>query len=619
MKTNNVKYILYIILFIVFILIRISYLLSSNNIEDISFKSLAIANNSFPFGIIKQAAINDIFTPIYYFLIHFIVLFKNELAIKIFNTLLAFANVCVMVLIGKRLKNTALGVFLASFLILNHFFLYYTNLIAPYPLIFLIGSITIYFLCGFIKNPNKKTFNLLSIANCLLIFCDSLGILYVISELFILYTLKTGKIKYTKYVMFLSYRAFISFLIIFPILVVQYAHQTKLLISNNLNGIGFNISALYLMINEYITPFLSFSAPDNQTNSTIGMLYSIFLNYDFKSINSIKIIITLFYSSILPLILVLIMSFRAFIKNRRMQILTLIALINIALILLACLNENLDTHPIYATQFFITMIIVLGYGIFTIKDKLIRGIIIFCILAIQVINPEINAFNVTLDKKFATINPIDIFKKEFSIDKEDLVIMPYMGIYGKMYYTDLNILNFDYSQLQTGKKNSMLKNLSNKKAKTINKKNIHYLLKDYLKETRINSYIAKNFIQTCLEKDNLNKRIVVIVDKLNSKPISKNSIVKCANLKDYTPRLRKIDFRYADLEQNHNKTLFNAIKSKTLYNYLDLIVGNFNLIDIVEYKKIDNEYFKVNTDSKNVYRAVGSYDSDFAFLIFKNP
>ena len=134
-----------------------------------------------------------------------------------------------------------------------------------------------------------------------------------------------------------------------------------------------------------------------------------------------------------------------------------------------------------------------------------------------------------------------------------------------MYYNKLNIYNFDYSQLQTGKKNSMLKNLSNKKAKTINRKNVHYLLKDFLKDPRINGYIARNFIQNCLEKENLNKRIIIIIDKLNSKPISKNSISKCANLKDYSPKLRKIDFRYADLEQNQNKTLFNAIKSKTLF------------------------------------------------------
>ena len=37
---------------------------------------------------------------------------------------------------------------------------------------------------------------------------------------------------------------------------------------------------------------------------------------------------------------------------------------------------------------------------------------------------------------------------------------------------------------------------------------MHYLLKDFLKDPRINGYIARNFIQNCLEKENLNKSIL---------------------------------------------------------------------------------------------------------------
>ena len=43
---------------------------------------------------------------------------------------------------------------------------------------------------------------------------------------------------------------------------------------------------------------------------------------------------------------------------------------------------------------------------------------------------------------------------------------------------------------------------------------------------------------------------------------------------------------------------------------------NLELDSIVEYKKIDNEYYRI-APSDNPYKAISSYDSDYVFLIFK--
>ena len=72
---NNAKYVLYIILFIVFLLVRINHIVNTQGIYEIDFKGLAIASSSFPFGIIKNTAIYDFFSPLYYLLIHFFVIF----------------------------------------------------------------------------------------------------------------------------------------------------------------------------------------------------------------------------------------------------------------------------------------------------------------------------------------------------------------------------------------------------------------------------------------------------------------------------------------------------------------------------------------------------------------
>ena len=96
---NNSKYVLYIILFIIFILIRISHLLSSGEIEEISFKSLSISASAWPFKIIYNTAVNDVFLPFYYLLIG---IFKNEILIKVINSIISLANIYVMILIGKN-------------------------------------------------------------------------------------------------------------------------------------------------------------------------------------------------------------------------------------------------------------------------------------------------------------------------------------------------------------------------------------------------------------------------------------------------------------------------------------------------------------------------------------
>ena len=618
MKINEKsKYILYIVLFIIFALVRFGYIFSSAGINDIDFKSLSIASSGFPFGIIKNCAIMDYFSPAYYFILHFIMLIsKNEIFIRTFSAIIGFINIFVLINIGKKLQGRKLGIFLALFLAVNHFYLYYSNLIAPYCIDFLIGSCLINSLIDFIKKPNKKHFKQLNIFNCAFILINPLNTLYVASEFAVLYFISEKRYFIKKIITRLGFNSIIAFVIIFPITIVQYAIINKMPISLNNEGIGLNLYSLGLMINEYISPYLSFLAPEMQTKSTLGMLYSFFLNTDIKNINTIKILITLFYSSILPILIAIIFTIKAYKKDYRLRILFLCAIINLSLILFLNIYETIDVNPIYCTQFFITCIILLGYGIFSIKDTVIQSIVIFCILTIQFINPEINSFNITINKKYATINAFNMFIKNQEINKQDLIIMPYLGNYARLYYKDLTFFNFDYSMLQKNTKNSFIKELINKNTKTINKNNIFYLLCDYLTNRRGNEYLTKYFIEECIEKLNPEGRIILVVDKLNSKPLTINTIDKIAQTNKYSPKLRKINPAISEIPKNQSKMLFEALKSKTLYEFLTLLENNFYCSKIIEYKKIDNDYYEIKNNSKNIIRAISSTDSDYAFIIF---
>ena len=124
MKLNEiVKTPCYIALFgIIFLFILIKYyiLSSSAGLIDIEFKSISIALNSFPFGILKENLTNGNFSSFYYFLISPLALFKNELTIKIFNSIISILNILIFFKIGKNLLNWKLGLLLSGFLALSN-------------------------------------------------------------------------------------------------------------------------------------------------------------------------------------------------------------------------------------------------------------------------------------------------------------------------------------------------------------------------------------------------------------------------------------------------------------------------------------------------------------------
>jgi len=619
MKANNgIKYIFYTVLVIFFLIFRINYIFNNLGITEIEFKSIAIASQGFPFGILKETVLNDYFMPVYYFLIHF---FKSELSIRILNSFLALLNILFFVAIGKNLlkgqKGLYLGFLVGLFLSFSHFYLYYTNIIAPYSLTLLTCGAVAYFLIVFLKRPNLKNMKNLSIANCFYIICANLGFLFVLCELIVLYFSFYKHENLKKFIIKLSLHSFIAFLCVFPILIIQYAIWTKLLIPETYGGFGFNLNLFYLMLNEYITPYLSFESSGVETKSTLGMLYSFFMNHSLKNLNSLKIALTLFYSSVLPLVAMIILTLKAYLKNYRLRILITTSFLYLGLILIPMLYEKIDVHPAYGFPVFICIIISTGYGIFLIKDKFIQAIIVFCILMIQFVNPEINAFNITLKKKYPTIDCVNSFIKDYGVTSEDFIIMPFMGNFASKYYKNLVFFDFDYSMLQGKEKKKIIKNIINKKTKTINKNNIRFLTRDYLLENNTNEFITKYFIENCIEKSELDRNIILIVDKMNSKPISENSIIKYANIEQYSPSLKRLDFKNGNLRHSQPKLLFDALKSKTLYNLLNLLVKNFYLKDVIEYKKIDNEYYKIESKNKDIFRAINSYESDYAFIIFK--
>lgn len=621
MKLNEiVKTPCYIALFgIIFLFILIKYyiLSSSTGLIDIEFKSISIALNDFPFGILKENLTNGNFSSFYYFLISPLALFKNELTIKIFNSFISILNILIFFKIGKNLLNWKLGLLLSGFLALNHFFLYYSNLIAPYCINFLVISLVLNSLIIFLKKPNEKTFKTLNIFNILLIFVDNLGFVGVLGELIILNKVFEKKIKFKNYLQKLNNSAGFAFILVFIFLFIQFVSNSKNLIPDMTLDVGINFSSFYLLINEFISPYLSFQSPEILEKSTLGMIYTYFLNPDLSNLNSIKLFLTLFYSSILPVFLLTFFSIKSAFKDYKLRILFYISILNFIMMSFFIIYGFIGLNPTFFILNFLIGIILLCYGIFQIKDIFFKFLIIFCLIIIQFINPDVNSFKVTIHRKSEVNGALNIFLKEYKIKKNDCIIMPYLGHYAKKYYKKYSFFDFDYSMLQKNQKDGFVKNLISTNAKTINKNNFKELMTPFLTSQGIDEYFLQYFSENINNDNYKDGDIVLFIDKLNSRPLNSNGINKVVNLPLDNQKLRKINFYDADLLNNETQNFYSAIETKSLDNIIRLLNSNFYLRDIVEYKKIDTEIYKLKKQSKSLQKAITSYSSDWVFIIYR--
>ena len=616
-RAKILNVLIYIIIILFYFTIRFIFSSNHTGISEPDFKTICISSSNFPLEIIKETVINTLFLPTYYFFIHFLKnISENEVIFRLFNCFISFITLFFVILSIKKLiknKNCILyALFCGIFLSSSHFFYYYTNSISPYCIHFLTESLVILSLICYLQKNNDKNLIMLLIADLICIFSNSNGYLFVLSQIIVLNLIK--KEKNIKAQTILSKYSLIAILIIFPFILAQYIISTNLLITDNINKIDLNFDSFFLTINELTTPYLSFEAPDYQTKSTLGMLYGLFLNKSFN-INSLKIILTIIFASVIPILTTLYLTIKCYKKNPIIRIITKTTLLYSLLILIIISLNKSGIIPVYFTPLFLGILINITCGLYYIKDIFIKITIAFCLIAIQYINPSAETFNVTIKKNHNTLKCIDLFIKDFNITKTDFIIMPYLGQYAKLYYKNLAFMDFDYEMLKT--KNKIINNLISKNAKTINKKNIHFLMQPYLNEKTPNEYINKYFIENYDKKGQEFNNIILIIDKKNSKTVSKQSILKCSTDTQYNPKLKKISFKNPNTPQNQAKTLFDSIKTKTLYNILDILIQNFYLKEIVEYKKINDKYYKLNTNKNNLIDAINSAESDYIFIIFK--
>lgn len=126
--------------------------------------------------------------PLFFFLIH--ILFKifgyTTFVARSFVAIVGIAGVFSIYLLGKEIFSRKVGLISSLLLAVNYFHLYYSQDARMYGLLFLMTTLSFYYLVKFIKKPTLKTAVINGVFSALMIYCHFFGLFAFFAQYLIL-------------------------------------------------------------------------------------------------------------------------------------------------------------------------------------------------------------------------------------------------------------------------------------------------------------------------------------------------------------------------------------------------------------------------------------------------
>ncbi len=157
--------------------------------------------------------------PLFFFLIH--ILFKifgyTTFVARSFVAIIGVAGVFSIYLLGKEIFSKKVGLISSLLLAVNYFHLYYSQDARMYGLLFLMTTLSFYYLVKFIKKPTLKTAVINGIFSALMIYCHFFGLFayfaqYLILLYFVVIPFEIDRKKFLLYCFISGVVAFILYL-----------------------------------------------------------------------------------------------------------------------------------------------------------------------------------------------------------------------------------------------------------------------------------------------------------------------------------------------------------------------------------------------------------------------
>ncbi len=505
--------------------------------------SLYEAQKSFPFEIVKTLSLFDIHVPFYYFILHFwIKLFGNhDIALRLFSVFLGVLNIPVIYLAGKDLDSKKTGLIAALFIAINSFLIYYSQEVRFYALATLFSSLSILFVIKITKFPQNKFLYGLMITNIMLTFTFTIGIIFVLLEIFFLAIfIHNEKKTFLKKFLLIEIIPFLLFLLYFPVLKAQMSICNDIFFDRVLNW-----HTLILYMQNWFSPYI------------LG-LYSNFSDY----FTILKHSEPKFYLYIFAPILIMLTGITiSILKNHICRIIFLAAA---SFLIFEFIATSLGYFRIICryTIIIIPLLLLIGaYGLTSIKKRFLSNGLISIFVFINIFYIFLNKNSILKQYRELGFNiPVIELKQNFKLNENDIVIMSENGELFKHYYKS------QYGKVLDFSTNNMLTSedfLSNNLLQEIFANNYNFLKPYFIKNKPFYSLkiYMKNNVINHLEKD---RYFIIIRNK---------TVVNKTN-----EDLSKI---FKDKELYEKEHLIKLVENKILNDIEKTALENYSLISTI--------------------------------------
>ncbi len=363
---NNTSFKLFIILILAFLL-RILFLDKPEGLWNDEYTGWFIASQK-NLNLFFISMIRNCHTPLYFLYLKLWMFFfsDSDISLRYSSVVPSALSIIIMYYTGRELKNEKLGLLCAFTTAVSSFLIYFAQEVRLYSLMFFFSSLLLLYTIKVLKCPNKNDLILMFIFSALIVFTHTLGIMYVF--LIITFTLyfilnnideKQKKFIITKILMYFLIPITAVIIIISPFLynIITFDSLSQF-------WSGYNFSKILLTFTDYFSPVQLNIINTYDTISSYFFSEGKF-NYTFILFAFIPAIIA-FYGIYIAL------------RNKNIKIvcLSLSALIFFIYLNIISYTGKMVLITKYSVEIYPTLILLMCYGLYKIKDKKLSRILI---------------------------------------------------------------------------------------------------------------------------------------------------------------------------------------------------------------------------------------------------
>lgn len=352
--------------------------------------------------------LNNCHMPIYYlYLKIWSLLFSDaDISLRFSSVVCSVASIFVMFFAGKEYKDEKTGFLTAILCTISSFLIYFAQEVRIYSLLFLFCSYSLWAWIKCAKDFTPKNYLNLLLANILIVFTHTIGIVFVSLNVLalLIYKNKDNNLNFKK-----GLKLFIPYFIVM-VLISPFIY--KLAFSNTLSQFwsNFSFSKIYFVLSDYFSPLQI-----NVINTPNNILSLLFKNYSFN--------FGFVLFSIIPTLLSLWLIIR-FMKDKMVKYYALSCGTFFLVLIIAAMLGKIVFITKYSVEIYPFLIFAVSCSLLTLDKKVFIPVLSFLLL----INSSYLAFSShsapKLTRPEGNFAPVAMIEQA-GLNKDDMVVFMY--------------------------------------------------------------------------------------------------------------------------------------------------------------------------------------------------